>query len=347
MNRKNSRDVQIDILRSIGLILIILAHVSPPSFIFQVRTFDVPLMIFVSALSFRITNKESIPYTQYVISRLRRMLAPVWIFLSIFFLIIYFFNIQVFNSFLTTKTIISSCLLIGGIGYVWIIQVFLLIAILSPVYVKLSKRASPVTLIIASVCIVVFSSVLKGPVEQITSSVIKRVGTDIIMPMLTYGMIFIIGFNFNCFSLFNKITLVISHLILLVIYQSIAFLNKNIFVLPQDDKYPPGIAYISWAFIAITLLYYLWENHKADYNNIIQKLIVFISSNSMWLYLLHIPVVEYLNRTNIITNFFLRWIIAITIPLVLFFIQRWIIQQVTARIKNPRVSRYIWQAFTG
>ena len=46
------RDLYIDFLRFIGISLIILAHVEAPSGITQFRSFDVPLMVFVSGLSF-------------------------------------------------------------------------------------------------------------------------------------------------------------------------------------------------------------------------------------------------------------------------------------------------------
>lgn len=51
------RDLHIDFLRFIGISLIILAHVEAPSGITQFRCFDVPLMVFVSGLSFRIQKE--------------------------------------------------------------------------------------------------------------------------------------------------------------------------------------------------------------------------------------------------------------------------------------------------
>ena len=47
-----SRDFTIDMLRFVGVSLILLAHIVPPDGLFQLRSFDVPLMIFVSGLSY-------------------------------------------------------------------------------------------------------------------------------------------------------------------------------------------------------------------------------------------------------------------------------------------------------
>ncbi|SFK21637.1 hypothetical protein SAMN04488079_106193 [Methylophaga sulfidovorans] len=46
------RDHRIDLLRFIGLSMIIFAHVGPPSILFQLRNFDVPLMVLISGMSY-------------------------------------------------------------------------------------------------------------------------------------------------------------------------------------------------------------------------------------------------------------------------------------------------------
>lgn len=46
------RNMTVDAMRCFGLLLIILAHVSPPDTLFQIRTFDVPMMVFISGMSY-------------------------------------------------------------------------------------------------------------------------------------------------------------------------------------------------------------------------------------------------------------------------------------------------------
>lgn len=46
------RDVEVDVLRSIGILLIILAHIKAPLVPTVIRCFDVPLMVFVSGLCY-------------------------------------------------------------------------------------------------------------------------------------------------------------------------------------------------------------------------------------------------------------------------------------------------------
>lgn len=47
------RDYYIDFLRAIGLILLIGVHVDAPDWYVPLRSFDVPLMVFVSVLCYK------------------------------------------------------------------------------------------------------------------------------------------------------------------------------------------------------------------------------------------------------------------------------------------------------
>ena len=81
------RDFPIDFLRTLGLFAIILAHVSPPALISQLRSFDVPLMVVISGYVFAITkptSENTFKLIPYVKNRFVRLAIPVWIFLSFF-----------------------------------------------------------------------------------------------------------------------------------------------------------------------------------------------------------------------------------------------------------------------
>lgn len=83
-SKATTRDNRIDLLRFIGLAMIILAHVSPPDIVFQGRNFDVPLMVIVAGLSFQVSYRYE-SYISYLWKRIKRLLFPVWLFLSIVF----------------------------------------------------------------------------------------------------------------------------------------------------------------------------------------------------------------------------------------------------------------------
>ena len=110
----NKRNYALDILKVIALMAIMLAHVSPSGFIFQLRNFDVPLMIMISVwLSLRTIKSEKFKYSKYIYSRAKRLIVPTWIFLTIYFFICYFKG-----EIISIQDIVMSYTMIDGIGYV-------------------------------------------------------------------------------------------------------------------------------------------------------------------------------------------------------------------------------------
>lgn len=142
--KKKTRDGSIDVLRSIGLLCIVLAHVVPPNWLFQIRNFDVPLMVFISGYLYAGRANQIQSFTSlldYLGKRFVRLVVPVWIFLSLFYLIQYCFpSVFPINYTLFPDVMRSSYLLLEGFGYVWIIRVFLMMAILGPLSMVYFKK---------------------------------------------------------------------------------------------------------------------------------------------------------------------------------------------------------------
>ncbi|PAK50013.1 acyltransferase family protein, partial [Priestia megaterium] len=75
MEIPKKRDERIDILRAIAILCIILAHSNPMGVIFQLRNFDVTMMVFLMGSSFFLSNqKKTINYGNYVIKRFKRLI---------------------------------------------------------------------------------------------------------------------------------------------------------------------------------------------------------------------------------------------------------------------------------
>lgn len=53
LNIPDGRDCYLDFLRGLGLLLLVVAHTSPAPLFHTLRTFDVPLMVVVSAVCFK------------------------------------------------------------------------------------------------------------------------------------------------------------------------------------------------------------------------------------------------------------------------------------------------------
>ncbi|HFS2505823.1 TPA: acyltransferase family protein, partial [Escherichia coli] len=90
------RSFRLDLMRLLGLLLIIFAHIGPPNALFQIRTFDVPMMIFVSGVAYYISSPSFFSWKIYYIKRVSRLLFPVWCFFALFYGVVYLFDIKVF-----------------------------------------------------------------------------------------------------------------------------------------------------------------------------------------------------------------------------------------------------------
>lgn len=138
MNSHN-RSLDIDALRFIGISLIILAHVlGSDSLLFQIRSFDVPLMVFVSGLCS--ADKEIPDYGKYIGHRFLRLWIPVCLFYSVYFLVL--FILSRWNTgftFPSFRELVRTFCCLEGYG--WIIRVFFLIALVAPVLIRFEKKA--------------------------------------------------------------------------------------------------------------------------------------------------------------------------------------------------------------
>jgi len=133
-----TRDNSIDILRFIGLSAIVLAHVKAPNTITQIRCFDVPLMLFISGLVY--SGKVISNYWKFVKFRTLRLIVPTYLFLTTYLLLLSSASlIMGKNDFVTRELLYKSYLMIGGIGYLWIIRVFLMIMLVTPLLGMINK----------------------------------------------------------------------------------------------------------------------------------------------------------------------------------------------------------------
>lgn len=132
------REERIDTLRFLGISLIILAHVGAPAWVNQLRCFDVPLMFFVSGLA--CSSKPIVNYWDYAIKRAKRLLYPTWGFLAVFLLLLSLLRLILHKEPLPLDYYIESLTMTGGGGYVWIIRIFFLVALIQPIWLWIEKK---------------------------------------------------------------------------------------------------------------------------------------------------------------------------------------------------------------
>jgi hypothetical protein len=308
------RDKKIDILRAIALIAIILAHSEPPTILRQIRSFDVPLMAIVMGASFYITNQDKeVHYGSYVIKRVKRLVIPTWAFLSIFFSLLLFASLIISWKFpFTLKKVIESYALMDGIGYVWIIQVYLGIALLSPPILEFSKRVkrnSVYFLVLGSIYILYyFLTLLSDSLSGISLMLFEH----LVLYTIGYSLVAAIGIRIKEMS--NK-EIGLTTIVFFFIY--FIFAIRYNFALTSAAKYPPTIYFLSFGVFA-SLLFYLLLDNKHIIKFFDSKFIYYLSSNSMWIYLWHIMSTYIVFKLPIInSNFITRFIFELTFGIIL------------------------------
>ncbi len=247
------RDEKLDVLRFIGLAMIILAHVNPSEWIFQLRNFDVPLMVMISGVAFGLSYKGEV-YSTYLRKRVKRLLFPAWLFLTAYFSSMYFLSFP--EPLPAIEKVRDSYLLLDGIGYVWIIRVFLLVALVAPFILAFNNKCIS-NLSYFSTLVAIYAGyeiVLYG----LQSTLATPVGVAIentLLYVIPYAIIFSLGLRF---SVQSSYTLIVPGLIsgfIFVVMALVLFLRSESIVYTQAFKYPPQLYYLSYA-VAVSFI--LW-----------------------------------------------------------------------------------------
>ena len=320
----SKREDYIDVLKAIGLLCIILAHVKPPNIIFQLRNFDVILMIMISSY-LGIKSYKNKTTLNYYIKRFKRLVLPTWIFLVFFFTVFK-------TSAISYEKVLNSFALDEGIGYVWIIRIYFLISLLIPLCQNIIRKYKKKNVIITTLLFYIIYEVCCY--NGLFNNKIMLYLFAYIVPC--YLLIIISYYIFD-----NKkmqiITFVISMLVFIVI-ELLIYKENGCFLATQTQKYPFRVLYLSYAISASSLIILLFRNW--DNNHYSDGIIKFISSHSLWIYLWHIMIIYKINSYSI--NWIIKYIIVITLATIVTYFQSLLIK----RLENI-INKNILDLFRG
>lgn len=328
--------------------MIIFAHVNPPNYLFQARNFDVPLMVFVSGMSFfvsRHTNQNltlNHSYLNYVWKRIKRLVIPVWIFLTFYFLFAFTFDTPIQRP--DYSKILTSFSLQSGIGYVWIIRVFVLIAIFSPLIGALHGYSSDRKRYIAAFIVYFFYEFLYKASLIYPSNFDSFIITDILLFLLPFGTVFLLGMLALNLSKHTNLCISVGFFALFFLLFLYLYRETGKITPTQNHKYPPTIYYLSYS---LGVCYFLWAyaDKLLGFCNRVRsiKIILFVARNSIWIYLWHIPLIE-LTKLPFLSKYFVVFSIAIFITWTQIYFLRTL---VLPRIESDRMRNNISLIFTG
>lgn len=328
------RDHNIDLLRFVGLSLIILAHVNPPSIVLNLRCFDVPLMVFVSGLT---CYKKDIQFSWgYLSHRFARLVFPVWIFLTVYFLMIYAAKFVGLDFGLTFKQVYESYLLMDGIGFVWIIRVLLLIALVTPGLIKINQTIKSDTLFIWLYSIVLILYLLIAYYKVGIDIALVR---DWVYYAIGYGFVFLLGIRMKglkCVDIMLLIAIMVALFITMGVVGKYSILRvESIFLHINDWKYPPTNIFLLYGLIMSILCYMvIYLKQRVKLNGVVN----YIGCNSIWIYLWHIPFISITARMEMV--WWLRFVIIYLGAAGIYFVQYSLINWIGKR-KNYKLFKYL------
>jgi fucose 4-O-acetylase-like acetyltransferase len=298
------RDIGIDILKTIGILCVILAHTFPSkSLIFQIRNFDVPLMVIASGTLFYWSSRNKNHYFwSYLKSRLPRLLAPIWVFTVFYFSSIYVLYKLIGKEYsYTWNDFFSSLILIDGISYFWITRVFILVAILAPLLLQLyqvTKNETKFLLTLLSLY------TLYEAVYYLTNTSIIHFFflSNFVQNYAFYGIPYacLFGLGMVLPRLSDRAIASIAGLSFLIYlgFAIYSFYSSGQILSTQALKYPPRLYYFSYGVSISTFLYFIVQkltrkNILVRTNAVLLNILIFISQSSFWIYLWHIFFLEY------------------------------------------------------
>lgn len=317
---KKNRIIYIDYLKAIGLLLVILAHVECPKYIMQFRSFDVPLLVVLSGY---LASKTYVSGNskKYYWKRIQRLVIPAWIFLIIFFIVQ-----SVAYSRPTVKNIIKAVTFqrdADMVGMLWVIWVYLICALLIPVIYKIGYNKKSNIIIM---CVFVAYELLCMTTDISSNRIIYIT----LLTIIPWGAITYLGFYLD--QITKKQKMIIISLGIIIFLSGVAYfkVRRDMFISTNDYKYPARLYYFSYAIPIIFILIKVFREIPLKNN----KLISFISSSSLWIYLWHILVL-YVVKSIIVDDrlWILQYAFILSISIIITWIQNVIIKYLISNYK--------------
>ncbi len=332
----------IDVLRFIGLAMIVLAHVNPPDIIFQIRNFDVPLMVVVAGMSFFLSYQKSSSYSDYLVKRVARLVLPVWLFLCGYFLSLWL--LMPSSEELNLRTIATSFLLIDGIGYVWIIKVFLLVALVAPIMYEFSiKTVSDQRFFLVVGLGMLGYEVVRFISMPFMDNALVAIVSQVTHYLVPYSLLFAVGLRLGVLSRPSKLYLLMASGGVCLLFAILLYLRKGEWISTQEMKYPPSLYYTSYALFITMILFVVKDKLQTVVVLLkLDRFVSFCAKNSIWIYLWHIPMIKFYQD-----EFLAKYILVFSCSILLAYCQVSLVNLAVSQMQSESARRRLKSLLTG
>ena len=276
---KTERNQTADLLRCIGLFLVIAAHCSFPDWFYEFREFDVVLLFFVSGMSFVLSagRHAGLPYKAYVLHRFRRLILPVWCFLAGFFALFALTG----HGFSPAVMLKSFLLLSGGILFVWVFRVFFTTSLLNPLSAAGCEKTVPLTGSLFLAAGILLNDGLTAGMRLTAPGAVYKVFEVLVSYTIAYALVSFAGMLFIRAEKKARIRMA-------VLYGTAFLVSWGIqrFGPVSQFKYPPAFCYCMYGLFVSAVLYLLLEHVRLQGKA--ADLIFWLSRQSLNIYMWHI-----------------------------------------------------------
>jgi peptidoglycan/LPS O-acetylase OafA/YrhL len=332
-------------MRFLGILIIMLAHSDPPDWLFQLRNFGTPLLIVASALTFSTIYKtREMHVEQFYKKRIIRLTWPAWIFLTLFFTFFYTASLILGRNYpFSVEKTVASYTFCNGIKCVWIFKVYLILALITPFALKLKAgiRSQRPYFFILLVGYVLYEICLPAA-QQLVPETSAEFFDEVVFIIIPYTILFLYGIRLDEIKT-NRVLLVSG--VSLCIFIGLAankYSATGQLIGTQEYKYPRSVYYLSYAFFCLNIVYLVSKNFLVKI--LPPKPVIWLSANSLWIYLWHIMAMylwEYTigPTTGELGASIVKGIFILSFGVALTLLQKFLVQTFIATSRAPAVNR--------
>ena len=327
--KNERRYYYVDIVKFIAVICLFLAHVNTPTVLMEIRGFDVPTMVVLSAVLARGSYERSKGTGDFISKRVKRLVIPTWIFLVGFYVCM-----LIVGKLPSYSDVIKSFFFqrdSGIAGYVWIIWIYILCACVVPVYEKIERNMSTKKVLI----IIFFITIGYELICKYTMLYEYRILYYTIFSITPYGIITCIAMLYSNLKKSEKSRIIVSLLVMHLIY--IFMLAKEGYVSLNLFKYPARFYYWSYGVPIGFLLIEMFK--KLDLKLRDSGMIVFVSKHSLWIYLWHIFALAIVKYVIGIENWIIQFVFVFGFSIIVTLVQVKIIKSIQ-KIYDKQILKY-------
>lgn len=275
-------------------------------------------------------------YFSFIKKRSLRLLVPVYLFVVIYIAVYQLLAYLVGFDAINRNAIIGTLTmrLDPSIGYVWIIRIFLIVMLVTPLLSFAESKMKKEWQFILFVAVLLV-------VQQVAATSLAKAGyifKDWLLYVCGYAAVFALGLRMRnmpgdrCAVYVGILAFVMGCLI----YNGVS--SEGTWKLLQANKYPPRAYFLVYGALWSALL---WTT-RAYWGKILDnRFFAFIGRNTIWIYLWHIPLAHYMRLYSPHWHPVVKYILLYSVAVGIFSLQYLIVRKIDEKCPENRFTKFL------